>query len=73
MILRQTTEIDIDPQDIADNQSEANILEFIKGIDEALENESFTIMLAVTLLESIDCPQVILNEIQIHFNRWAID
>ena len=73
MSLSQRIDVTLDPQEIAEEQANDDILEFILAIDEALENEEFTIQLTLDLLKSADCPQSIINLIKKHYNFEGID
>lgn len=73
MSLSQRIDVTLDPQEIAEEQANDDILEFILAIDEALENEEFTIQLALDLLKSADCPQYIINPIKKYYNFEGID
>ena len=73
MILKQTLNVDIDPQDIVENQNNSDILEFILKLDEALESEEFTMQLTMRLLKSLNCPKNIISMIQAYYGIWVID
>ena len=72
-MLSQRIDVDIDPQEIAENQSNDAILEFILELDEALENEDFTIELALRLLKSSDCPDSIIDQIRKNYGIEGMD
>ena len=72
-MLSQRIDVDIDPQEIAENQSNDAILEFILELDEALENEDFIIELVLKLLQSSDCPDSIIDQIKKHYGIEGMD
>ena len=72
-MLSQRIDVDIDPREIAENQSNDDILEFILELDEALENEDFTIELALRLLKSSDCPDSIIDQIRKNYDIEGMD
>ena len=72
-MLSQRIDVDIDPQEIAENQSNDAILEFILELDEALENEDFTIELVLRLLKSSDCPDSIIDQIRKNYGIEGMD
>lgn len=72
-MLSQRIDVDIDPQEIAENQPNDTILEFILELDEALENEDFTIELVLKLLQSSDCPDSIIDQIKKHYGIEGMD